>query len=78
MRKHTKNFLRWKSYLKRVMTPGEELDYYFKLQDWRDCQALLACGFRATGTTSAGTYFEFPTFSSAMKEDTERSLCLKK
>lgn len=76
--KATKKFLRWKSYLKRAMTPGEEMDHYFKLQDWRDCQALLACGFNVIGHSASGTYFDMPVFSSMLGEDMERSLCLRK
>jgi hypothetical protein len=78
MSKHTKKFLRWKSYLKMAMTPGEELDRYLDLQNWRDCQALLACGFKVVGQSAAGTYFDMPVFSSMLGEDTERSLCLTK
>ena len=78
MSKCTKKFLRMKLYLCRVMSPEIAWRHRLKLEDWRDCQALISCGFKVAGKSNAGTYFEMSAFSSVLKDDMERSLCLKK
>jgi hypothetical protein len=78
MAKSTKKFLRMKAFLGRVMSPEAAWRHRLKLEDWRDCQALIACGFKVVGSSSKGTYFEMAAFSSALKDDMERKLCLKK
>jgi hypothetical protein len=60
------------------MSPDAAWRHRMKLEDWRDCQALLACGFQVVGHSDCGTYFDFPVFAEVVKYDMERSLCLKK
>lgn len=69
---------RMKSYLLRVMSPAALYEYRRALEDWRDCQVLQSLGFKAVGTSSKGTCFEFPAFAATVKEDTERLACLRK
>lgn len=67
MSKSTKKFLRMKSYLKRVMSRHALRKYHQNLEDWRDCQALVMCGFRISGTGSKGTYFDIPGLSDILQ-----------
>jgi hypothetical protein len=55
--KRTKKFLRMKALLARAMSSEVAYRYDQKLEDWRDCQALVACGFQVKGTTKQGTIF---------------------
>jgi hypothetical protein len=60
------------------MPPDAAWRNRMELEDWRDCQALGAWGFKVVGHSTQGTYFDFPVFTEVVKHDMERSLCLKK
>ena len=77
MSKSTRKFLRMKSYLRCAASEDFLRGYRLKLEDWRDCQALMMSGFKMLGTSEVGTYFVFDGVSEVVKNDLERLSCLK-
>lgn len=76
MRKCTNKFLRMKLYLKRVMSGASTYSYRQKLNDWRECQELVMCGFEITGTGDKGTYFNISglNLSEVLQDDLKKGM----
>ena len=71
--KSSAKFRRMKSYLSRVMSQNARFQHRLELEDWRDCQALIACGFRVMGKSTQGMFFEGPAMN-LIRYDAKRSL----